>query len=170
MKALVLVTVCLLASCDSDPDGASDADANTGAPGATITLGGAHTAVMPALAVASKRDTESFSTVGVSITSPQGQVTSASISVRLSGTPAAGTYPATVFEIGALEVSTSDARAWSAFSTPAIGTIGVLSLSSVDVLSSGAGLTLYTVHGSLASSTLTSTMQGVGALTMTSSF
>jgi len=90
-------------------------------------------------------------------------------SIRLAGTPAAGTYPVSSFQVGVLEVSTSDGKSWTAYSTPVIGSIGTLSLTSVEMQTTQGNTTLYTIHGSLATSTLTQ-LQGTANLTMTASF
>lgn len=163
MKSLLFVCV-VLAACDgSDDDG--------GGGGATITLGGASSGTVPALAVASKVSGEAFYTVGVSIVAPRDQFTSASASFRIGGTPAAGTFTSVALQVGALEVSTNDGKSWAAFATPVVGNIGTLTLSSVSELSSQGGTTLYTVHGSLSTSTLKpAPSQGGADLTMSASF
>lgn len=158
----MLLCLCL-AACGSDDDDGG------GGGGATIVIGGAASGTLPALAVASKSATDNFYTVGVSIVSPHGGFTSASASFRITGSPAAGTFAEGAIEVGALEVSTSDGKSWTAFSTPVIGTVGTLTLSSVSAQGTASGITLYTVHGSLSTSTLVPG-QGGANVTMTSTF
>ena len=170
MKAIALLGLAVLVACGDSVDGAGDGgDSNGG--GATITLAGAVNATLPALAVASKSDSDSFSTVGVSIVRPQGSVTSASLSFRLTGVPAKGSYTSASasVEVSALEVSTSDNKSWAAFKTPPSGTVGTLEITSVSMMTKIGAQTLYTIHGSLALSTLTNT-QGTSSVTMTASF
>lgn len=156
----ILVLSLLLCACDGGDDSGSGA--------AMITVSGAQSAVMPALAVGSKLGSETFWTFGVSITSPQSGFTSASASIRLAGAPAVGTYPSSTFLISALEASTASAS-WAAFTTPPSGTVGDLQITSVQPGATTGNVTLYTVHGTLAVGTLVSSGSGA-SLMMSATF
>jgi hypothetical protein len=168
MRQLLVLGIALLA-CGGNDDGVTPDAAPGGGGASMITVSGAQDATMPATAVASKVNSEAFWTFGVSITSPQSGFTSASASIRLAGSPTTGSYPASTFLVGALEASTSGGMAWSAFSTPTIGTLGTLQITSVQPGATTGNTTLYIVQGTLAEGTLVSSGGGA-SLMMRASF
>jgi hypothetical protein len=182
MRGFALVLAVTLGACgdggtsDAGPGDAQTLDAPSGGsldapPSAsmgTIVLGGSLSGTMAAAVNAGQADGESISLVGITAQPLPAGYKAVNALLMIADAPMVKDYPAAAL-MGAVTVTTSDDKTWTAVPGQPVGTVGALHVTSVSVFMHTGNTTVFTLHGSF-DATLAPQQQGGTNVIFTATF
>jgi hypothetical protein len=164
MKLAISVLVWSAAAvCSSSSSGVD------GGGSCTVMLSGAESATAKCVAAFAKKDTDTTSEWGATVSVEPAGFTSISASFGINGVPMVKTYTAADFPFGGASVVTSAQKTYVAAVNPVAGTVGSLVITTATPGPDSGSAVDYTVHGSF-NATLAQSGGGSGTVMMTVTF
>jgi hypothetical protein len=162
IAVLVWGAVCGCSSNSSGVDGSSGGSC-------TVTLTGSESATAKCVAAFAKKDTDTTSEFGATVSMEPAGFTSIVASFGISGVPMVKTYTAADFPFGGASVVTTAPKTYVAAVNPVAGTVGSLVITTATAGPDSGSAVDYTVHGSF-NATLAQSGGGSGTVMMAVSF